>query len=94
MIFSLLGVFLCLRIKSKIKKFCFKNQEKLYELINKRVMSNALYFIYGLYYSLPVFSNIEITEIYHIFGSIFFLIIISFDYIIHLSNIATTNPKP
>ena len=87
---SLASIILCLLIKKKIKTFCFKKQEKLYRLINKKALGNVLYFVYGLFYGLPVIANIEITEMYNIFGSIFFLIIISFDYIIYLSIIATT----
>ena len=87
---SLASIILCILIKKKIKKFCFKKQEKLYSLINKRALANVLYFIYGLFYGLPVIANIEITEMYNIFGSIFFLIIICFDYVIYLSVIATT----
>ena len=89
-ILSLFSILLYFKIKSKIKKFCFKNQEKLYDLINKRILGNGLYFSYGLFYGLPVITNIKITESYHIYGSIFFLIIISFDYFIHISNIAMT----
>jgi hypothetical protein len=87
---SLTSIILCILIKMKIKKFCFKNQEKLYSLINKKALGNVLYFIYGLFYGLPVIANVGITEMYNIFGSIFFLIIISFDYVIYLSIIATT----
>ena len=87
---SLFSIILYFKIKSKIKKFCFKNQEKLYDLINKRILGNGLYFAYGLFYGLPVIANIRITELYHVWGSIFFLIIISFDYFIHISNIAMT----
>ena len=90
LILNLISIILCLLIKMKIKKFCFKNQEKLYSYINKKVFGNALYFIYGLFYGLPVLANIEITEMYNISGSIFFLIIICFDYVIYLSIISTT----
>lgn len=90
LILSLISIILCLTIKIKIKKFCFKSQEKLYSLINKTALGNTLYFVYGLFYGLPVFANIKITEMYNTFGSIFFLIIITFDYIIYLSIIATT----
>ena len=90
LLLSLTSITLCLLIKIKIKKFCFKYQEKLYNLINKTALGNVLYFIYGLFYGLPVLANIEITETYNIFGSIFFLIIICFDYVIYLSVISTT----
>ena len=89
-IISLMSIILCLIIKIKIKKFCFKKQDKLYSFINKKIFRNALYFIYGLFYGLPVLTNIEITQMYNICGSIFFMAIICFDYICYLSMIATT----
>ena len=87
---SFISLILCMKTKSKIKKFCFKNEEKLYNLISKRQMSNALYLVYGLFYLLPTCVKLELTEFYNIFGSIFFLIIICQDFMIHISNIAST----
>ena len=80
----------CFKINSKIQKFCFKNQEKLYYLISKRKMSNFLYLIYGFLYVLPVVSNVKIAQFYNVFGSIIFMIILCNDFIIHISIISTT----
>ena len=88
--FSLISIIVCFIIKRKIKKFCFKNQEKLYNVIDKRNLSNSLYLVYGLIYILPFCFKIEISEFYNIFASIIFLIIISDDFIIDISVIATT----
>ena len=74
----------------QIHKFCFKNQEKLYNLIIKRSTSIYLYLIYALFYILPVLSNVKMTIIYNCFGSIFFMIIIIIDFCIHISIISTT----
>ena len=87
-ILCILSLMLYFRINSKIQKFCFKNQEKLYDVISKRKMINMLYLIYGLFFTLPAFTSVKITEFYNIFGSIFFMIIICNEYIIHLSIIA------
>ena len=89
-IISLISLIICQRIKSKIKKFAFKNQEKLYNIIGKRSLSNILYLIYGLLYSLPIFFRLKISELYNIYGSVFFLIILSNDFIIHMSIIASS----
>ena len=90
LIICILSLVLYYRIKSKIQKFCFKNQEKLYNVISKRIMSNLLFLIYGLFFTLPVLTGVEITEFYNIFGAIFFMIIICNDFIIHISIISTT----
>ena len=87
---SFISLILCMKTKSKIKKFCFKNEEKLYNLISRRQMSNGLYLVYGLFYLLPICVNLTLTEFYNIFGSIFFLIIICQDFLIHISIIAST----
>ena len=89
-ILSILSLILLYKIKSKIQTFCFKYKEKLYNIIGKRIMSNFLYLVYGLFYTFPIVTGIKINELYHIFGSIFFSIIIINDYSIHLSIIATT----
>ena len=89
-IISILSLVLLYKIKSKIQAFSFKYQEKLYNVIGKRIMSNFLYLVYGLFYSFPIVTGIKINELYHIFGSLFFSIIIINDYSIHLSIIATT----
>ena len=89
-LFSLISIIVCFIIKKKIKKFCFKHQEKLYNVIDKRNLSNTLYLVYGLIYVLPICFKMEISEFYNIFASIAFLIIISDDFIMDISVIATT----
>ena len=89
-ILSILSLVLLYKIKSKIQTFCFKSQEKLYNVIGKRIMSNYLYLIYGIFYTLPIVTGVKINEFYHMFGSIFFTIIILNDYSIHFSIIAMT----
>ena len=89
-LFSFISLIFCYKIKSKIKKFCFKNQEKVLKLISKRAMSNYLYLFYGLFYLLPTVSFEDIHEKYNMFGSIFFMIIIFNDFMIHISAVATT----
>ena len=89
-ILCLISLIILYRINSKIQKFSFKNQEKLYNLISKRKMSNGLYLVYGLFYVLPVVTGVKITEFYNIFGASFFMIIICNDFIIHISIISTT----
>ena len=71
-ILSFFSILLYFKIKSKIKKFCFKNQEKLYDLINKRILGNGLYFAYGLFYGLPVITNIKIYKVIIYMAPFFF----------------------
>ena len=89
-IISAINIFLYKKTCKTVSKFCFKNQEKLYRLISKRVMSNSLYFIYGFFYTLPVFFNLILTEFYNIFGTLLFLLVLTNDFIIHISEISTT----
>ena len=89
-IFSLISILLCFNTKKRIKKFCFKHQTKLYNVIDKRNLSNSLYLLYGLIYIFPIFFNIKITEYYNIFASIFFLFALCDDFLIDISVIATT----
>ena len=89
-VISFISIIFCSKINSKIQKFCFKSQEKLYNLISRRKMSNFLYLIYGLFYALPIVSGVKITENYNIFGAVFFMIIIFNDFIIHLAIISKT----
>ena len=89
-IISFISLIYCYKIKSKLQKFCFKNQEKALKLIGKRKMSNYLYFFYGLFYLLPSVSFEKIHEKYNMFGSIFFMIIIFNDFMIHISAVSTT----
>ena len=90
LLLSLISFILFIKIKRKISKFCFKKQEKLYNSIDKRAIDNTLYILYGIYYVLPVVTNLKVTENYNIFGSILFLIIILQDILINISIIAPT----
>ena len=85
---SIINLVFLYKIKSKIQSFCFKSQEKLYNVIDKRIMSNYLYLVYGIYYTYHVFT--DVTKAYNGFGYLFFIIIIINDYSLHLSIISTT----
>ena len=87
---NLIGIIYCYRTKSTINKFTFKNQHKLLNYISKRTYSNILYFIYGIFYCLPIISNTDLKEFFNVFGCIFFLIIIILDYSLHLMIIASS----
>ena len=89
-ILSVLSLVLCYKIKKNIQKFCFKNQEKVYDLIGKRISSNYLYLIYGIFFTFPIITAVTLSEAYNIFGEIFFIIIIFNDFTIHISIISTT----
>ena len=87
---SIISLIILFRINSKIHRFSFKYQEKLYNLISKRKLNNGLYLVYGLFYVLPVVTGVTITEFYNIFGACFFMIIICNDFMIHISIISTS----
>ena len=89
-LFSLISLILCFRTKYLIKKFCFKKQDKCSNFISKRILSNVLYLIYGIFYTLPLITKADISEIYNIFGSIFFFLILINDFLIHFSIIASS----
>ena len=90
LLISLIGIIYCLRAKSIINKFCFKYQDKLLNFISKRTISNYLYLVYSLFYGLPVISDTKQKEFFNVFGSIFFMIVILLDYIVHLTIIASS----
>jgi hypothetical protein len=90
LVISLINIIIYKRIDSILTKFSFKNQNKIYKVISKRIITNVLYLIYGLLYSLPVFFQLRLTEFFNIFGNLFFLIIIYNDFIIFISEISTT----
>ena len=86
-LFSLISGLICLKEKSQIKKFCFKKQEKLINVLNKRLFNNILYLIFGVLYAVPwVFfkSNIDYQKTFNIIISFLFLPIIIIDFIIHI----------
>ena len=90
-LFSLISILICIIRKVKIKKFCFKNQEKLINIFNKRAISNALYIIYGALYAIPMLlKKNEQIKIFNTICSFLFLTIIIMDYFIHISLLSTT----
>ena len=90
LIISIISLIIYFKTKSKVQKFSFKNQEKVLIIIEKRTLSIYLYIVYSLYYILPIMVGSGLTELYNIFGNIFFLFIIFNDFIIHISIIATS----
>ena len=89
-LFSLIGTLLCLIKKCQIKKFCFKNQDKLINLINKRAISSILYIIYGGIYAIPILLDTDAQKTFNTICSFIFLTIIIMDYCIDISLLSTT----
>ena len=90
-LFSLIGVLICVIKKSQIKKFCFKKQEKLINIFNKRAISNTLYIIYGCLYAIPMLlKKDEHVKLFNTICSFIFLTVIILDYSIHISLLSTT----
>ena len=89
-LFSLIGTLLCLIKKCQIKKFCFKNQDKLINLINKRAISSILYIIYGGIYIIPILLDTDAQKTFNTICSFIFLTIIIMDYCIDISLLSTT----
>ena len=87
---SLISVVMCMIKKSQIKKFCFKHQEKLINLLEKRAISNALYIIYGGLYAIPMALSTDDQIDFNTAGSFLFLLIIIMDFIVHLSLLSST----
>ena len=91
--FSLISVLICFIKKSKIKKFCFKGQEKLINMLQKNTISNLLYFIYGVYYSIPFLLDTKSKNtmvIFNTIGGFLILIIIIMDLMVQITLLATT----
>ena len=89
-LFSLIGALLCLIKKCQIKKFCFKNKDKLINLINKRAISSILYIIYGGIYIIPILLDTDAQKTFNTICSFIFLTIIIMDYFIDISLLSTT----
>ena len=89
-LFSLISVLICLIKKCQIKKFCFKYQDKLINIINKRTINNILYLIYGAIYAIPILLDTDAQKTYNTICSFIFLTIILMDYFIELSLLSTT----
>ena len=95
----LLLVIICIiyycKLKSIINNFYFNNSDKLLNVINKRSMNFFLYLIYGLFYLFPLFSKAlndksGFSSTFKFFATIFFYIVIIDDYMIHISEIASS----
>ena len=87
-------IFYC-KIKSLINKFYFKSSDKLIIVINKRSMNYFLYLVYALFYLFPYISkyindNSEVSDTFKFFATIFFYVVIIDDYMIHISEIASS----
>ena len=87
-------IFFYCKIKSLINKFHFNNQQKLLNALSKRRMNYFLYLIYAIFSLFPLISkyitNDPLSDIYKLFSTIFFYIVIIDDYIIHLSEISSS----
>ena len=95
----LLLVIICIiyycKLKSIINNFYFNNSDKLLNVINKRSMNFFLYLIYGLFYLFPLFSKAlndksGFSSTFKFFATIFFYIVIIDDFMIHISEIASS----
>ena len=94
-ILSIICLIIYGKIKAKINKFYFKNQEKLMRNISRRNLNFYLYLIYGIFHLFPLIAKIIDDEsgksdYFQVFGTLFFFIIIIDDFIIHISEISTT----
>ena len=87
-----ISVIIYLKMFSQIKKFGFKRQERLYSVINKRTLGNLLYIVYGLLYAVPflLLSNKQTLVGFNKICSFIILIIITMDYLIHISILSST----
>ena len=95
----LLLVIICIiyycKLKSIINNFYFNNSDKLLNVINKRSMNYYLYLIYSLFYLFPLFSRAlnnkpGLSNTFKFFATIFFYVVIIDDYMIHISEIASS----
>ena len=88
---SLISIIICFIIKSRIKKFAFRSQEKLISIINKRIVSNLLLLIYGIYYAIINFlSDDNNYNILNRVGGCIFVLITIIDIILHLSILSSS----
>ena len=97
LMFIILIVCIILHLKSKslINRFYFNNSDKLIKVLNKRSMNYYLYLVYALFYLFPFINKIiddksELSDIFKFFATIFFYIVIIDDYMIHMSEIASS----
>ena len=83
------------KIKSKVNKFYFTNQDKLVKVISRRSLNIYLYLIYGIFHIFPLIAKLldddsAKSEYFKLFSTLFFYIVIIDDYIIQISEIATS----
>ena len=94
-IISIINLVLFGKIKSQINSFYFNKSKKVIKIIQKKIMNYLLYLTYGIFHIFPLITKILNQddfdlEFFNFFGSIFFFIVIVDDYIIFISEIATT----
>ena len=83
------------KIKSLINRFYFNNERKLINVISKRSTNYYLYLVYGLFSLFPFIAKIlnkdsKLSDTFKLFSTIFFYIVIIDDYMIHISEIASS----
>jgi hypothetical protein len=92
---SIINLVLFGKIKSQINSFYFNKSKKVIKIIQKKIMNYLLYLTYGIFHIFPLITKILNQddfdlEFFNFFGSIIFFIVIVDDYIIFISEIATT----
>ena len=94
-ILSIISLIVYGKIKSKVNKFYFTNQDKLVKVISRRSLNIYLYLIYGIFHIFPLIAKLldddsAKSEYFKLFSTLFFYIVIIDDYIIQISEIATS----
>ena len=94
-ILSIINLIVYGKIKSKVNKFYFTNQDKLVKVISRRSLNIYLYLIYGIFHIFPLIAKLldddsAKSEYFKLFSTLFFYIVIIDDYIIQISEIATS----
>ena len=87
---TLISLIVCFIIKSKINKFAFRHQQKLISVINKKLLSNLIFFIYGIYYCLLFLLKQDKYNLLNNIGGCIFALITFIDIILHLSILSTS----
>ena len=95
MIISIVCIVLYCKIQSVINQFYFNNQKKLIDALKRRSLNYYLYLVLGVFYLFPIFEKVTKrdstnSEFLKFFGTIIFYIVIFDDYIISLTDIAST----
>ena len=94
-ILSIINLIVYGKIKSKVNKFYFTNQDKLVKVISRRSLNIYLYLIYGIFHIFPLIAKLldddsAKSEYFKLFSTLFFYIVIIDDFIIQISEIATS----